>query len=118
MGWFPHRPPKDSKPVGQEPILYRVNPVELTRQDHYNWVWPVGVTQYGARVTQAWYGNQLPNSSIGIPGVSEYYWKFARGDMQHKNVQLKVGNTQTSGVFSNAKMLRNAQQAWLQRGGF
>ena len=121
MSWFKKRTP-GSQPVGMQPMLYSPLPTEGTRQDRLNWVYPQAVTQYGARVTNTWNGNQLPGPTNFIPGVPKSYaiWSIPRGlyNAPGHSQQFNEGyNIQGMTAVRNASLLYAINQAWLNRLG-
>lgn len=102
--------------MGYKPVLYSPEDFRITMQDKWTWPWATAVTQYGARVTSNWWGNQLPNSSVHIAGVPDHLWKFVRPtNPMQKQYPLGAGlNIQTSGLITNANMMQNIQMAWKQ----
>lgn len=101
------------KIAGYNPVLYFPDTTRQTQQDHWTWPWPINTTRYGTRVTSCWWGNQLPNAGIAIPGMYEYLWTFSRGSHAIRNVNLNQGyNLQTMGVARSSNLMANAQAAW------
>jgi len=87
-----------SEPAGYTPIGYGALP--RPQQDSINNEWPSAVTQYGARVTNAWWGNQLPSSHTFIEGVPQSYslWSLQRNLQLTGNAQMNVTSSQNSTV--------------------
>lgn len=114
-----------NKPTGMPPhsyitLGYRPDPTQFTKQDYYT-SWPYGyqTTQYGQRATEFWWGNQLPNSSINIPGVPNYTWSHPRiNNTQNSHALLTGGayNKPLSIAQANT-LMRNAQNAWANQYG-
>lgn len=80
-----------SKAIGVVPVLYGTLPRPM--QDTYVNKWPHAVTQYGARVTNTWYGNQMPGVTTFIPGVAKSYalHVYQRNRQLTGNVPLNPG---------------------------
>jgi len=118
MAWFGHRPagPKTRyyERIDYSPLGYR-----MTQHDHVNWTWPIQTTQYGARETEFWWGNQLPNSSVHIPGVPDYLWTHPRITNTQNTAPILTGGSWNKGMsIAQANLLMaNAQNAWAMRYG-
>jgi len=116
--WFKHVPPGANtryyERIDLTPLPYR-----STMQDNQNWTWPVQTTQYGARMTENWWGNQLPSSSVRIPGVPDYLWKHPRiTNTQNTSVNLTGGAWNKGMSIAQANtLMTNAQNAWTNRYG-
>jgi len=115
---FKHKPGVEGV-VGYDAIRATPDKARLGFQDHYTWVWPTQGTQYGARVTNCWYGNQLPNWNNTIPGVPAYLWRTNRSPQISHNVQYTTGagGRTIVGNSASASLMSNAQQAWANYGG-
>ena len=83
-----------SQPAGFDTVQYWALP-RRTQQDAVNYVWPHPVTQYGARVTNTWWGNQMPGYTNFIPGVHNPLFMQQRNLQLQNNVVLSRGNNGT-----------------------
>lgn len=116
--WFGHRPAGNKTRYYERMDLLPL-PYRGTQQDTNNWIWPVQVTQYGARMTEFWWGNQLPNSSIHIPGVPDYLWTHPRITNTQNTAPLLIGGTWNKplSVAQANSLMTNAQNAWANQYG-
>jgi hypothetical protein len=115
--WF-HKPPGHESRY-YERIDLRPLPYRGTQQDTYNWTWPVQTTQYGARMTEFWFGNQLPNSNIHIPGVPDYLWGHSRITNTQNTAPILTGGAYNKplSIAQANTLMANAQNAWANRYG-
>ena len=111
-----------TQPVGLTAVVYSPDPTRETLQDKWTWPWAPGVTQYGARVTNTWWGNQLPSELAYIPLVrqSYSYWNVPRTVLNNPNWAVQYNksfNIQGQGAVSSAVLQQQIMQAWQNRMG-
>lgn len=111
-----------TQPTGYSAVVYSPDRTRETLQDKWTWPWPSAVTQYGARVTNTWNGNQLPSTLAYIPGVrmSYSYWQYSRSVMNNPNWAVQYGkgfNIQSQGAVNSALLQQQIMQAWQNRMG-
>ena len=112
-----------TEPSRYVPVLYGPADVRFTEQDHWSPHWPIQTTQYGARITDNWWGNQLPGETNFIPGLnmSQFVSANQLGYMNNTrySVQYNAGlNTLSYSSFDNALLQKAVLQAWQNRAGY
>lgn len=115
MGIFKKKASPGSEPVVQSvPILYYALP--RTVQDGWTYPWPTAVTQYGQKVTNAWWGNQLPGYTNYIPDVNVSFNTtrgYPRSLQLTKNVNYNQGyNIQTINQAAADILTQRQGTAW------